>query len=123
LFCRQSSGRSLCTFSRSHRKISQLYAELTVWPVRVNYLWTITPMSKKNYEHALDSVVHLFRLSRSRWVCTLRVRLMFSSPNACLTTARVSVSLFRRFSQNPMHTVVSVVKSHQAWYTTPNKRT
>jgi hypothetical protein len=37
-FCRQSSGRSLRTCSHNHRKASQQYAELTVWPARVNSL-------------------------------------------------------------------------------------
>jgi hypothetical protein len=31
----------------------------------------------------------------SQWVWTFRVRLMLSSPNACLTIGRVSVALFR----------------------------
>jgi hypothetical protein len=55
-----------------------------------------------------------------------RVWLMLSSPNACLIIARVSVTLFLRFAQNLMHTRCSLVgaitKSHQARYTTPNKR-
>jgi hypothetical protein len=46
-FCHQSWGRSLCTFSRSHHKTSQYYAELTVWPTRTNFLWTIPLKSKK----------------------------------------------------------------------------
>jgi hypothetical protein len=37
-FCRQSSGRSLRTFSRNLHKTSQLYAELTVWPAGTNSL-------------------------------------------------------------------------------------
>jgi hypothetical protein len=43
----QISGRSICTFSRSHRKTSQQYAQLTVWPASTNSLWTIPLMSKK----------------------------------------------------------------------------
>jgi hypothetical protein len=37
---------------------------------------------------------------RSRWVRTFYVRLMLSSPNACLIIARVSVPLFPKFAQN-----------------------
>jgi hypothetical protein len=33
-----------------------------------------------------------------------RVGLMFSSPNACLTIARVSIALFSKFAQNLIHT-------------------
>jgi hypothetical protein len=54
-----------------------------------------------------------------------RLRLMLSSPNACLI--RVSVALFPRFAQNLIHTrysfVGSIAKSHHTRYTTPNKRT
>jgi hypothetical protein len=61
-FCRQSLGRNLRTFSHSHRKTSQQHAEITVWPVRTNYLWTIALMSKKRDEHSLDIALHMFRL-------------------------------------------------------------
>jgi hypothetical protein len=46
-FCRRSSGRNRRTFSSSRRKLSQQHAELTVWPSRTNYIWTIPLMSKK----------------------------------------------------------------------------
>jgi hypothetical protein len=55
---------------------------------------------KENYEHALDFASHLYRLFRSRWVWTFRVRLMLSFPNACLIIVRVS--LFPRYPQNIM---------------------
>jgi hypothetical protein len=57
---------------------------------------------KENNEHALDYALHLPRLYRSRRVWTFRIRLMFSSPNACLITARASVAPFPRFTQNLM---------------------
>jgi hypothetical protein len=34
-------------FARSRSKASQQCAELTAWPARTNYLWTIALMSKK----------------------------------------------------------------------------
>jgi hypothetical protein len=46
VICRQSSGRSLRTVSLSHRKTSQQYAELAVWPARTNSMW-ITPLKSK----------------------------------------------------------------------------
>jgi hypothetical protein len=80
---------------------------------------------KENDEHALGFALHLspffdlgeFRLFR--WELTL------SSPNA-LIIFTVSVAFFPGFSQKLMHThcsfVESIAKSHQARYTTPNKR-
>jgi hypothetical protein len=44
-FCRQSSERSLRTFSRSRRKTSQSYTELNVWHATLNFLWTIPLVS------------------------------------------------------------------------------
>jgi hypothetical protein len=41
------------------------------------------------------------------------VRLMFSSVNACLIIARVSIALFLRFAQNLMHTRCSFVDQSQ----------
>jgi hypothetical protein len=79
---------------------------------------------KENYEHALDFALHLSRLFLSQWVWAFSIQLMLSSPNACLIIARVSVSLFPRFAQICFCSFVeSIVKSHQAGYTTPNKRT
>jgi hypothetical protein len=46
-FCRQSSGWSFRTFSCSRRKTPLYYVELTVWPARMNSLWTIPLMSKE----------------------------------------------------------------------------
>jgi hypothetical protein len=46
-YCRQSSVRGVRTFSRSRRKTSQQYAELTVWPAMTTSLWTIFLMPKK----------------------------------------------------------------------------
>jgi hypothetical protein len=43
--CRPSSGRSLCTSSRSHRKTSQYYDELMASPARKDYFLTILFMS------------------------------------------------------------------------------
>jgi hypothetical protein len=45
LFCRQRSGRSLRTFSRSRLKTSQQYMELTVWHARTNSLVSKKMMS------------------------------------------------------------------------------
>jgi hypothetical protein len=58
---------------------------------------------KEYDEHAPDFALHLSRLLRSRWVWTLRVRLMLSSSNACVIIARVSVTHFPRVAQNLMH--------------------
>jgi hypothetical protein len=63
----------------------------------VNYFLHV----KDDDEHALD-FSFLSRLFRSRWVWTLCVRLMLSSPNACLISAGVSVEIFTRFSHNLM---------------------
>jgi hypothetical protein len=41
---------------------------------------------------------------RSQWIWTFRVRLMLSSPNIRLISARVSVALPPRYAQNLMHT-------------------
>jgi hypothetical protein len=55
------------------------------------------------------------------------VRLMLSSPNACLIISRVCVAPFPRFAQNLMYAHYSFVqwiaKSHLTRYTTLNKRT
>jgi hypothetical protein len=111
-FCRQSSGRSLRTCSRSRCKTSQEYVELVVWPIFVNNAFDV----KENDEHALDFALHLSRFSRSRWVRAFCVRLMFSSLNACLIIARVSRTLHKMWCCS---FVVSIAKSH---YTTPTKR-
>jgi hypothetical protein len=77
---------------------------------------------KENDEHALQ----FSPLPRSRWVWTSRLPLMLSYPSSYLFIVRVSVVLFQRFSRNLMHIhcsfVGSIEKSHQARYTTPNKR-
>jgi hypothetical protein len=56
--------------------------------------------------HAFDFALHLSRLFRSalNQACRLntRVRLMLSSPNACLIFARVSVAFSRKCLQNLM---------------------
>jgi hypothetical protein len=100
-FCRQSLGQSLHTFSRSHHKMPQQYAELTVWPARANSLWTIPFMSKK-IMRIPDFDLHLSLLFRSWWVWTFCVWLTLSCPNACLITDKVSITLFPRFAQNLM---------------------
>jgi hypothetical protein len=55
---------------------------------------------KENYEYVLDFDLHQSHLFRSRRVLTFHVRLMLSTLNACLITARISVPLFPRFAQN-----------------------
>jgi hypothetical protein len=81
-FCRQSSWWSLRTFSRSCRRMSQQYVELTVRPARTNSVWTIPLIVKENDEHTRDLVLHLAHLSRSalNWAChsNTRVWLMLS---------------------------------------------
>jgi hypothetical protein len=70
---------------------------------------------KENYDHALDFVLRLPRSFRSRRVCAFRVRLMLSFPNACLTTARVSIALFQDLHKLWCCPFVgSIAKSHQA---------
>jgi hypothetical protein len=54
---------------------------------------------KENEEHALGFALHLSRNFQSRLVWTFHVRLMLSSPNACLIIARDSVAIFPRFAQ------------------------
>jgi hypothetical protein len=61
---------------------------------------------KENY-HALD------------FPCTSRAFFPF----ACLVMARVSVATFPRFHKIWCTLIGSIVNSHQARYTTPNKRT
>jgi hypothetical protein len=78
---------------------------------------------KENDEHTLYSSPVLL-LFRSRWVWAFRVRLMLSSPKACLIIARVSVALFSRFLQDLMLFLCRIhCESHQARYMTPYKRT
>jgi hypothetical protein len=55
-----------------------------------------------NDDHALGFAFHLFRPFSVSVNLTFCVRLMLSSPNACLIIARVSVALFPRFAQNLM---------------------
>jgi hypothetical protein len=83
-----------------------------------------SPWCQINDEHAPDLAPHLSHLFRFLWVLTFRVRLMLSLPNACLITARFSVVLFRDlYTIWSCSFVGSIAKSHQARYTTPNKRT
>jgi hypothetical protein len=65
-------------------------------------LWTIPFISMKIMTTLFYFALQLFRLYRSRWVWTFRVRLMLYSPNASLITARVPVALVPRFAQNLM---------------------
>jgi hypothetical protein len=62
---------------------------------------------QENDEHALDFALLLSHLFQSRWVWTFRVQLMLSSPNACLITASVSVTLFQDF-----HKILCCSKNH-----------
>jgi hypothetical protein len=58
---------------------------------------------KENDEHALDFSLHLSCLFRFWFrfrVWTFRVRLMPSSPNACLIIAKISVPCLPRFAQS-----------------------
>jgi hypothetical protein len=80
--------------------------------------------AKETNEYALDFVLHLSRLFWSRCVWTFRVRLVLSSANACIITARVSVALSRDSHKIRCSSVVgSIAKSHQSRYTTPDKST
>jgi hypothetical protein len=93
-------GRILCEQSPWYKR------NLSSW----SWLWSST-------------VSHFFFLSRRVW--TFRVRLMLSSPNACLNITSVFVALFFR----DLHKiwcrsfVGSIAKSHQARYIIPNKKT
>jgi hypothetical protein len=62
---------------------------------------------KENDEHAADFALHLSRLFRPALnrACysNTRVRIILSSPNACLIIARVSAILVSRFAQNLIH--------------------
>jgi hypothetical protein len=60
--CRDATASSFvvevfATFSRSRRKASQQYAELTVWTARTNSLWTILLMSNKMMRMLLTSLL------------------------------------------------------------------
>jgi hypothetical protein len=87
---------------------------------------SIPLMSKKMMSMLFNLLFACLAFYRSKWVWTFCVRLMFSSPNACLIIAKFSVAIFLRFAQNLMHTQCSFVefiaKSYQARYMTPNKR-
>jgi hypothetical protein len=75
---------------------------------------------KKKYGDAPDFELKRVSVSHSN----TRVWLMLSSPNACLIISEVSFALFPRFAQIVCTLAVrSIAKSHQARYTTPNKRT
>jgi hypothetical protein len=76
LFCHQSSGQSLRTFSCSHYKTLDYYVELTVWPARMNSLWTIPLMGGKKRKidnHAPEFSLHLSQLFWSWWVWTFQL--------------------------------------------------
>jgi hypothetical protein len=57
---------------------------------------------KENMSMLLTFLFTSLTFSRSRCVLIFRVRLMLSSPNACLIVARISIALFLRFAQNLM---------------------
>jgi hypothetical protein len=57
---------------------------------------------KGNDEHALGFAFHLFRPFSLSVNLTFYVRLMLSSPNACLIIARISVALFPKFERSLM---------------------
>jgi hypothetical protein len=40
-------GKVFAHFHASHHKVSPQYVELTIWPARANFLWTIPLMAKK----------------------------------------------------------------------------
>jgi hypothetical protein len=60
-----------------------------------------------NDEYALECAL---RLSRSQLVWAFHVRLILSSPKACLIIVRVSVALFPRFAQ---HLMLFLCRSHR----------
>jgi hypothetical protein len=131
--CSDATARSFVTnvrgevFSHFHVVAVKRHSSMRNWLFGLPGRILSEQSVKENDEHALDFALHLPRHFRSRWVCTFRVRLLLSSPNACLIIARVSVALFPRFAQNLTYTrrscVRSIAKSHQARYTTPNKTT
>jgi hypothetical protein len=96
--------------------------KLNVWPARNNpwchiKLWACSWLC--------SSIVSPFSVCPDlACYSNTRVRLMLSSPNACLIIIRVSVVFFPRFAKN-LRTlaVVSIAKLHQARYTTLNKKT
>jgi hypothetical protein len=102
--CRQSSGWSLLTLSCTHCKTSHWLSGLPGWFICNNPLDV-----KENYEHAPDFAIRLSRTFRSalnlECYSSTRERLVFSSPNACLIIARVSVERFLRFAHNLIHSL------------------
>jgi hypothetical protein len=50
--------------------------------------------AKENDEHAFTFALNLSRHLRSRWVWTIRVRIILSSPKAYIIIVRVSVAFF-----------------------------
>jgi hypothetical protein len=113
-FCRQSSGRSLYTFSRNRRK--------TVWPARTNSLWTIPLMSKKMMSMHLTlrfTCLSFFSLGEF-W---LSVYCSSFLPE-CLSNHFEGLRLtFPRFAQNLMLFLCRIHREIASCITTPNKRT
>jgi hypothetical protein len=71
---------------------------------------------KGNDERALDFAHQQFHLLQSQWVWTFHVQLMLFSLNTFLIFARVSVTLFQRFTQNLMlfHHEISSGQMHDS---------
>jgi hypothetical protein len=66
----------------------------------------------------------LFICFQYRWSSILHVRLMLSSPNACLIIVRISVAISQDLRKIwCAFAVGSTAKSHHATYTAANKRT
>jgi hypothetical protein len=83
-------------------------------PARI--LWEQSPWCQRKLwacSWLCSSAVSPFRSWR---VLTLRVRLMLSSPHACLIISRVSATLFLSFAQNSM--LLLCRTNRQATYTT-----
>jgi hypothetical protein len=64
------------------------------------FLWTIPLMSRKMMSMLLTLLSTCLAILRTRRVYTIRVRLVDSSPNACLIIVRVSEALLPKFAQN-----------------------
>jgi hypothetical protein len=114
-FCRQSSRRSLRTYSHICHKIHSSMRELTVWPARTNSLWTI-PLTTKKIMSMLLTYPTFFDLGE--------FGLMLSSPNVCLIIARDPLHFFRDLYKIWCTLAVEAIpKLRQTRYTTPKKGT
>jgi hypothetical protein len=94
-------SRSLRTFSCCRRKSHSSMRNL-LFGLPGQILCEKSPYVNENDEHTFEFDLQMSHLLRPGWVWAFRVRLMLSSPNACLIIASVSVPHFPRFAHNLM---------------------